>query len=213
MTLDDVKEQLQEKWDDLSAKVTESDTFIQMSERYNNLSPLVQRVIIGAIAFFGLYMVYSVPAGFIDAAKEKEARFIESRQLIRGLTRTARNPQVSPDQFNGLQFEDMRTKINGVASRIQVLETQKGAVVNTNNPLPASVVPKAIKQNGLTYEFKKLTLRQAVALGEQISSLHKNTKLAGVSFDADPADPHYFNVKYTLSSLSLPLKADQKQRK
>ena len=213
MTIDDIKEQIKEKWDDLSSKVGENDTFIQLSERYNNLSPLVQKLILGVIAFFGIYMIYSVPAGFIEAAKEKEMRFLETRALISGLTRTARNPIVSPDQFTGLTSEDMRSRIDAIASKIQILDTQKGTSVNANTPLPASVVPKAIKQNGLSYEFKKLTLRQAVALGEQISSLNKNTKLAAVSIDADPADPHYFNVKYTLSSLSLPLKSEQKQRK
>ena len=128
-------------------------------------------------------------------------------------SRTARNPQVSPDQFSGLQFEDMRTRINGIASRIQILESQKGSATNAPNPLPMAVVPKAIKQTGLTYEFKKLTIRQMVALGEQMSSLNKNTKLASVIVDADHEDPHYFNVKYTLSSLSLPLKTEEKQRR
>ncbi len=213
MTLDDIKEQLKEKWDEYSSKVTESDTFIQISERYNNLSPLVQTLLLASLAFVAVYMVYSVPAGFIESAQEKEARFAESRHLIRGLTRSARNPVISPEQFRGLEFEEMRSKIDAVASRIQVLDTQKGTVVNNPKPLPNTVVPPAIKQNGLTYEFKKLTLRQIVALSEQISSLHSNTKLAGVTIDADAEDPHYFNVKYTLSSLSLPLKNDTKTSK
>lgn len=212
MGLEDIKEQFKEKWDDALSKISESDTFIQISERYNNFSPLVQKVIQITIIFFTGYFVYSIPAGFISSASEKEARFVQSRQLIRELTRTARNPLIAANQFNGLEIEEMRARLEETALKLQVLDTQKGTATNTLKPLPSSVVPNAVKQNGLTYEFKKLTLRQAVAMSEQISSLHKNTKLAGVSIDADAEDPHYFNVKYTLSSLSLPLKGGKKER-
>ncbi|MCC6137064.1 MAG: hypothetical protein IT287_00395, partial [Bdellovibrionaceae bacterium] len=193
-------------------KVSESDTFIQLSERYSNLSPLVQKVLLFTLVFFVGYLIYSVPAGFIDSAKEKEMRFTESRQLIRGLTRSARNPVIDPTLFIGLEFEEMRAKIDEAATKIQVLDSQKGTAANALKPLPTNVVPSAIKQNGLTYEFKKLTLRQAVAMSEQISSLHANTKLAGVVIEADKEDNHYFTVKYTLSSLSLPLKNSQQRK-
>lgn len=213
MGLEEVKEQLKEKWDEVVSKVSESDLYILLSERYNNLSPVVQKVLIFSVIFFAGYLVYSVPAGFIDAAKEKELRFVESRKLIRDLSRSARNPVIDPTLFSGMEFEEMRAKVEEVASKIQVLDTQKGTATNTLKPLPSNVVPGAIKQTGLTYEFKKLTLRQAVAMSEQLSSLHTNTKLAGVVIEADNEDNHYFTVKYTLSSLSLPLKSDQKQRK
>lgn len=212
MGVEEIKEQLKEKWDELVVKVSENEAFIQVSERYSNLSPLVQKVIMFSIVFFVGYLIYSIPAGFISSAGEKEASFQESRTLIRGLVRSARNPMITPDTFNGLEFEEMRAKIDEIAKGNQVLDNQKGTAANAIKPLPETVVPRAIKQNGITYEFKKLTLRQAVAMSQQISSLHSNTKLAGVSIEADKEDAHYFNVKYTLSSLSLPLKGSSKKR-
>lgn len=212
MGIEEVKEQLKEKWDELVIKVSESEAFIQLSERYSNLSPVVQKVIVFSVIFFAGYVVYSIPAGFISAAGEKEANFVQSRTLIRGLVRSARNPTISPDQFNGQEFEEMRSRIDEVAKNNQVLDTQKGVAANAIKPLPSDVVPSQIKQNGITYEFKKLTLRQAVAMSQQMSSLHANTKLAGVMIEADREDPHYFTVKYTLSSLALPLKGANKKR-
>jgi hypothetical protein len=212
MGVEEIKEQLKEKWDEAVVKVSESEVFIQLSERYSNLSPIVQKVIVFSIVFFVGYFIYSVPAGFIASAGEKEASFQESRTLIRGLVRSARNPTVSPETFNGLEFEEMRAKIDDIAKNNQVLDTQKGTAASAIKPLPETVVPRAIKQNGITYEFTKLTLRQAVAMSQQISSLHSNTKLAGVSIVADREDTHYFTVKYTLSSLSLPLKGASKKR-
>ncbi len=210
MGIEEIKEQLKEKWDEAVSKVSESDTFIQLSERFSNSSPVVQKVIVFTVIFFAGYLVYSIPAGFISAANEKESNFVETRSLIRGLNRSARNPVVTPDQFRGLEFEEMRAKIDEAARRIQVIDSQKGTATAAIKPLPSSVVPSAITQNGLSYEFKKLTLRQAVAMSEQISSLHANTKLAGVLIEADREDSHYFTVRYTLSSLSLPMKTKRK---
>ncbi|MCB9073488.1 MAG: hypothetical protein H6623_07685 [Bdellovibrionaceae bacterium] len=213
MNFEDLKEQLKEKWDELVVKVSESEAFIQLSERYNNLSPLVQKIIIFSAIFFVGYLIYSVPAGFIDSAQQVEANFNQDRTLMRGLNRSARNPVISPDQFTGLPFEQIRSRIDGIASESRVLDSQKGAVTQVNKPLPNSVVPNAIRQEGVSYELKKLTLRQAVAISERLSSMHNNTKLAGVTIEADKEDPHYFTVRYTMSSLSLPLKSDKKKRR
>lgn len=210
MGIEEIKEQVKERWDELVLKVSESDSFIQLSERYSNLSPLVQKVIIFSVIFFVGYVVYSIPAGLIGSANDKENNFVETRTLIRGLNRSARNPVITPDQFQGLEFEEMRSRVDAIAKRIQVLDSQKGTAAAAVKPLPSSVVPSAITQNGLSYEFKKLTLRQAVAMSEQMSSLHPNTKLAGVVIEADREDPHYFTVRYTLSSLSLPTKSKRK---
>jgi hypothetical protein len=213
MNFEDIKEQIKEKWNELVVKVSESDTFIQLSERYNNFSPTVQKIILFTGLFFVAYLVYSIPAGFINSAAEYETTFIENRQLIRGLNRSARNPVIRPEQFEGMEFEQLRSRIDAIASQNNVIDSQKGVAVQTNKPLPSNVVPPAIKQAGLTYEFKKLNLRQAVKISEQLSSTLPNTKLAGVLIEADKEDPHYYTVKYTLSSLSLPLKADKRKRR
>lgn len=206
MTLAELKEQLAERLKEYGTKINESESFIQLKERYNNFSPGMQKILAGFFFFLVAYVIYSVPAMFIDASKEYEENFSTNRQLIRGLYRSARNPSIPADRFTGQDFEQMKSAVEGTLSAQQVIESQKGSFAPANKPLAANKVPQAIRQTGMTFEIKKLNLKQVVGISEQISTMHPNTKLASLEIRADEADPHYFNVKYTLSSLSLPIK-------
>jgi hypothetical protein len=208
MTLSDVKEQFLERFKEVSAKISESESAILLGERYRNLSPVVQKLLIGFGVFVAAYMIYSVPSAFVDASKEYEDSFTINRELIRGLFRSARNPTISPDRFRGQDFSQMKSQVEGVLANIQVIDSQKGTFSPANRPLPVRQVPSVIQQNGMSFEVKKLNLKQVVALSEQISSMNPNTKLAAMEVRADTIDPHYFNVKFTLSSLNLPIKSD-----
>jgi len=209
MTLNDLKEQLLDKWKEISGKVMESESVIQLTEKYRNLSPNAQKAVVAGLVIFAGYMVYSVPASFINSSKEYEASFETNRALIRGLFRSARNPTISADKFRGPGFDDMKSRVDGFLANNQVIESQKGAFAPANKPLKSKLLPNAVRQEGMTFEVKKLNLKQAVTLSEQLAGMHPNAKLAGVEIVADAADPHYYNVKYTLSSLSLPIKEDK----
>jgi hypothetical protein len=208
MTLNDLKETVVERLKEISGKISESNLYITLSERYKNSSPLLQKTYTGFAIFLVAYFVYSIPAGFVDASKEYEESFTTNRELIRGLFRSARNPTISPERFKGQDFVQMKSQVESVLANVQVIEAQKGTFSPANRPLPSSKVPSVIQQNGMTFEVKKLNLKQVVALSEQISSMHPNTKLASLEIRADSTDAHYFNVKYTLSSLNLPMKND-----
>ncbi len=202
----DIKEQVVEKLKEYGSRISENETVITLMERFHNLSPLVQKTVIASLIFLAGFLLYSIPAAYITEAQEAEESFATNRRLLRDLYRSARNPSIPPERFSGPKFEDMKMRVEGLLSKTQVLESQKGAFVPTKRPLPASKVPNSILQEGMEFELKKLNLKQVVALSEQLSSLHPNTKLAAVQINADKEDPHYFNVKYTLSSLSVPIK-------
>lgn len=206
MNLNDLKEQLAERWKEISAKVAESDSAILVMERYRNLSPSMQKIVVGALIVLGGYLVYSIPAAFVDSARVAEENFEYNRGLIRGLFRAARNPPISADRFTGPDADRMRSQVESFMAANRVLETQKGPFAPANRPLIGKNIPAAIKQTGMTFELKKLNLHQVVNLSQQIAAMHPNAKLAGVEIQADSEDPHYFNVKYTVSSLSLPVK-------
>lgn len=206
MTLAELKEQLVERLKDYGTKISENESVIQLVERYNNFSPSMQKILAGFFFFLVAYIIYSIPAAFIDSSKEYEENFSHNRQLIRELYRSARNPSIPADRFSGQDFEQMKSTVEGTLASQQVIESQKGSFAPANKPLSGNKVPSAIRQTGMTFEIKKLNLKQVVGISEQISAMHPNTKLASMEIRADDADPHYFNVKYTLSSLSLPVK-------
>ena len=148
MTLSDLKDTVLERLRDISNRVSENETVIQLMERYRNLSPVVQKVIIASMVFFAGYMIYSVPASFINSSKEYEEMFASNRALIRGLFRSARNPSISADRFQGPTFDDMKTRAEGFMTEQTVVETQKGAFAPMTRPLQSKALPKTAQQTG-----------------------------------------------------------------
>lgn len=206
MNMNDLKDQLTERAKDVYAKISANESVIQLVERYRNLSPLVQKALAFGLLFAVLFLIYSIPASFVDASKEVEATFQTNRDLIRGLYRSARQPNIDPARFTGQSFDQMKSQVEGFMTNAQIGDGQKGSFTPENKPVAGNKIPSGITQTGMSFELKKLNLTQVVRMSEQLSSMHLNTKLAAVQITADKEDPHYFNVKYTLSSLSLPIK-------
>lgn len=204
MDFNQLKEQATEQFKDLWQKINENETVIQLIEKYKGLSPLVQKIIVGASACLVLYLFYTIPSAFLSSASYYEDNFEYNRSLIRGLFRAARSPAGGRDEFSGLSYEQMQSMVNTQLRSAQVLDKQKGSFRPAQRPLPSKMVPSAINQDGMVFEIKKLNLKQVTEISERIASMHPNTKLAAISIQADQKDPHYFNVIYTLSSLSLP---------
>lgn len=210
--MSDLKDRLIEYFQMFLSRVQESALYIQMMERYRNFNPAMQKLIVGGLIFFALFTVYLIPESFMTVATEHEESFHLNRRLIRDLFRTARNPVIRADEFKGPDFDELKALIETQITGTQIMDSQKGAFTPVNKPLSAKQVPGAIQQTGLAFEVRKLNLTQVVQLSQKLSALHPNTKLAGVDIQADKEDPHYFQVKFTMSSLSLPMKDETPQR-
>lgn len=209
MDLKEIKEQFVEKLKDYGQKIADNETVIELVEKYKSLSPLVQRIIAGVTIVLAMYLIYSIPESYVTTSTEYEDSFESNRSLIRGLFRSARQPMIDANKFSGLSADQLKSRVEGLMSSALVVESQKGASY-PSKPTLAAQIPPAIKQEGMTFEIKKLNLKQVVTLSEQLSTMHPNTKLAAMEIQADEQDPHYFNVKYSVSSLSLPIKSDNK---
>lgn len=203
MDFSEQKEQIIEKFKETSQKISENDTVIQLVEAYKGLSPLVQKCLLAFVALIFVYVLYSIPSGYIASASDYEARFQENRDMIRGLFKTARMGSGGSSSFTGQSYSTMKSSSEGKLRMERVMDTQQSGFLNADKALPRNAVPTAIRQEGMTISLKQLNIEQVAGLSEKLSSLHPNTKLAGLSVRATKADPHYFDVSYTLSSLSL----------
>lgn len=204
----DLKEKVVESFQQLLSRIQDSALYNQLLEKYNNLTPSVQKLLLAGLLFFAVFTVYLIPESFVTSSNTYEESFKVNRRLIRDLFRTARHPAIRPEQFKGPDFDELKTLIDTQITGTQILESQKGPFLPVNKPLTGKLVPGAIQQTGLSFELKKLNLTQIVQLSQKLSSLHPNTKLAGVDIQADKEDPHYFQAKFIMSSLSLPIKEE-----
>lgn len=213
MNWNEIKEKIVDFFAPILAKIQESSLYIQLMERYRNLNPLVQKLVLAGLVFFAVFTVYLIPEAFVNSSVSYEDSFQMNRRLVRDLLRTARNPVIRAEQFRGPDFDEMKSLIETQITSAQIMESQKGPFLPEDKPLPTKLVPNAIEQTGLSFQVKKVNLTQIVQLSQKLSSLHPNTKLAGVNIQADKEDPHYFDVTFTMSSLSLPIKDEVKPEK
>jgi hypothetical protein len=203
MALEDVKDQIKEKFSELWGRVQESPAYNNFSEKYETLSPTAQRGIkIGAIALAFLILV-SIPFSYFSSSSSSDADYEGTLQLIRSLLRASRMvnanlpPPVSPDDF--------KASLQGDIAEFNLLPEQVGAVEDLNpENLGVALAPKSIIQQGVSVALKKLNLKQVVEIGYRLQGKNASVKLVGLDVRASAPDPHYFDVIYQMVIYSLP---------
>ncbi len=203
MDFESYKEQLIEALKNFRNKVEDSETYIRLKERYDNLPAHYQKGILFTALFLSIYLIYSIPASFVSTAQEKLTYFEENRQLTRELIRAgrlARTIQLPPPAPSS---EMLNTLIEDQLIKERVIPEQKMGTKPVTDLADTSLVPKAIEQSGLKTSLKKLNLKQVVRIGEGLSAID-SSQLMNIAIQADSKDPHYFNVDYEVATFSVP---------
>lgn len=203
MDFETLKEQFLEQMRGYRAKIQDSELYIRLKERFDNLPPQGQQGIIYGGIFVALLFIYSFPAGFVSAAKEKIGYFDENRQLTRDLIRAgriARTIQLPPP---APPVEMLKTQVEDRLLIEKVMPEQKQGVNPTAEVADKAMVPKDIDQSGLKATIKQLNLKQLVRIAESMNTID-GTHLINMAIVADAKDPHYFNVDYEMAAFSVP---------
>ena len=204
MNFDDLKDQLKEKIQEIWNKIQESESYITLKERYDNLSPNIQKTVQIGVIVFVVYFIYSIPAGFVTSANERMDYFEENRTLTRDLIRAGRIARTTTMPPPAPDYTSLQQQVDSIMLRERVLAEQKKAVTPNNNIAPANLVPKSIQQTGLRANVNQLNLKQTIKIAEDISEIN-SSELINLYIQADNKDPHYYSVTYEVSAFSVPL--------
>ena len=202
MDFEAYKEQFLESFNTYKNKVVESDLYIQLKERYDNLQPNVQTLIKVGASFLIIYFFYSIPASFVSASQEKMEFFNDNRDLTRNLIRAGRIDRHMPFPPPATSSSSMQSAVESKMRSLLVLPEQKLSLGPKSDVASKSFVHKNVIQNGLQAKFKKLTLKQAIKIAETMENV-RGSELINLSIIADKEDPHYFNVEYEMASFSV----------
>ncbi len=203
MDIESLKEQLQDNFALYKNRVEDSEVYIVLKERYDNLAPNIQNLIKYSALAMVCYILYSIPASFVNSAQEKMSFFEENRQLTRELIRAgriAKTVQVPPPAPSA---SALTTKVNSILTEEQVLEEQKLASNTLKQVASKTIVPKSIEQQGVKTSVKQVNLRQLVRIGEALNQID-SSKLMNIAIQADAKDPHYYSVDYEVAAFSVP---------
>lgn len=200
MNFEDIKDQLKEKSFEYWEKIQESDTYIQLKDRFEGLSPIMQKSVMGIVIFLVLYFFYSIPGDYVTASDESLGYFTDNRHTIRDLFRVNREAKSVTKYPQPMASDALASEIKAYLNIEKIAPEFYKGTSTIQAPGKPPVAPGGVDQEGVKVVVNKLNLKQLRGLGESLSAISPVTKLLDMSVVADEKNNHYFDVEYTLSS-------------
>lgn len=204
--LDDLKERFDGALKNLLERVQESSLFIQIKEKYENLTPIKQKLSIAGISLILVYILFSIPFSYFSSSSDYVSAFEEKRQLLRDLLKVARDSKELPNIPIPPDIASLRAQIQGLLEADRLIPTQ---ILGIENSVTTSqLIPSLLSQGTVSVKLAQLNLRQAVEIGHQLQGINQSVKITELQMTANAKDSHYFDVLYKLVVLAIPQQAE-----
>lgn len=202
MNLNELKERFQSELKVSVEKLQESNLYIQIKEKYDDLTPTMQKVVLWGGAVFFLYVFVSIPGDKYSNSQVLVEEFETRRDLIRQMMKVHREASSSFDIPVAPDVQSLKTRIERDLQNARLLPEQIVSVepVSGNSKL----VPENLLSGQLDVRLTKLNIRQVADLGFQIQSISPSVKLKDLSITAHPELKDYFDVSFSVITLSVP---------
>ncbi|WII71937.1 hypothetical protein QJS83_15850 [Bdellovibrio sp. 22V] len=202
MNLDDLKDKFISDARVTWERVQESGAYNQLRDRYENMSPPMQKVtVVGVVALIG-FMILSIPYGRYNQSKEYVDEFESKRMTIRELLKVTRESSDVPQIPQAPPIDSVRANIESQIKAANLLPEQvKGTEVIQND---SKLVPQNLTEGAVQVSLAKLNIRQALDMGYQFQSINPSLKLKDIIMTANSEDARYYDVTYKLVALAVP---------
>ena len=142
-----------------------------------------------------------IPYSFFSSSDELIADFEDNRQLTRELLRVSSIHSGSSQSFLDGNALERRTQLK--IDSMNLLPEQVAGINAITSPKSSPLIPKPIIQDALTVSLKKLNLNEIIDIGYKLQTIHNYVKVTGIKISENPELKGYFDVLYTLNSLSM----------
>jgi hypothetical protein len=202
LNFEDIKEQLTNGARTSWEQFQDSSLYQQGRDKYENLSPTLQKLVALSFAGLLLLMFLSIPWGSFSTSGESITQFEEKRALIRDLLKVSREANESPDIPIPPDVANIKSQIEGSLQQAQLLpEQMKGVEIISEK---SNLIPTTMVSGMLQVSLAQLNLRQVIDLGYQIQAISPSLKMLGMNMIANSLKPKYFDVVFKLASLNVP---------
>lgn len=202
MNFDDLKDKFatdaRATWD----RIQESAAFNQMRDRYENMTPSMQKLTLyGGVAVVAL-VILSIPYSYYSASTASVEDFEGKRMTIRELLKVSRESSEVPNIQPAPPIDVLRSNVEMALKNANLLpEQMKGTDVGANT---SALIPANLLEGVLSVRLAKLNLRQVVDLGYKFQSINPSVKMKDMVITANREDNRYFDVVYKLAALAVP---------
>lgn len=196
-----IKDQLIVRWEALQ----ESSLYNELKEKYENLSPTVQKIIIWSSIAIVVVFLLSFPLGLINSAGDSITEFEDKRQTTLNLLDVVQEIKNSPPAPQRLNSSELKARIEKVISDSgflpeQVKNLQEEA---SDSSKKSRLIPKSVSESAVLVEINKLNLKQIVDFEYQLSKISPIIKVMSLELFANQEDNHYYNVNYRVVSFNV----------
>lgn len=201
-SFDDLKEKLVSDARVTWERIQESGAYNQLRDRYENMTPAMQKLtLVGGVALVSL-IILSIPYGKYNQSNEYVGEFESKRMTIRELLKVSRESSDVPQIPQAPSMDMIRNNIDNQIKAANLLPEQiKGTEIQENN---SNLVPKNLTEGLLQVSLAKLNIRQVLDLGYQFQSINPSVKMKDMVMTANREDGRYFDVVYKLVALAVP---------
>ena len=202
MNLDDLKERVTSEAKMLWERVEESSAYNQMRDRYENMTPSMQKLsVVGASALVGL-VILSIPYSYYSASTAYEHEFESKRSTIRELLKVSREASEAPALQQAPTMDALKSMIDNQIQNAHFLPEQiKGTEVLGES---TKLIPQNLTAGVVQVRLAKLNLRQVLDFGYQLQSLNPSVKVKDMIMTANREDTRYMDVVFKLVALAVP---------
>ena len=202
MNLDDLKDQIATESRQTWERIQESGLYNQMRDRYENMTPLTQKLTVVGVAGLVSLFILSFPYGNFTASQEYVGEFESKRATIRELLKVSRESSEVPQIPVAPSMDILRSNVEAQLKAANLLpEQMKGTEVLENS---SNLVPKNLTEGLLQVTLAKLNLMQILDLGYQFQNISPSVKMKDLSINANREDSRYFDVVYKMVALAVP---------
>lgn len=202
MNLDDLKDRLASDARVTWERIQESTAYNQLRDRYENMTPAMQKLTIVGGAALVAFTILSIPYGTYVTSTDSVSDFESKRMTIRELLKVTRESSDVPQIPQAPSADMIRSTVENQIRAANLLPEQiKGTEVLQNN---SNLIPKNLTENLIQISLAKLNLRQVIDLGYQFQNINPSLKMKDLTMSANREDTRYFDVVYKLVSLAVP---------
>ncbi len=215
MNFQDLKEQILENLKTNWQNFQETSLYVTLKEKFDDLSPRNQKIIMTVSLFLFIYILLSLPIAWIQSKGSEVTYFEEKRNLTRDLLHLNQEMATAPDARPEVHPPAIANQLQSILQGANVPPDQ---IINIEQLQDATIgdsrmIPKGIKQEGVLATLSQLTLRQIVDIGFRIENGIEGTKLTSIDIKASNEDSHYYDVMYRIVSFLSSIPPEPPARK
>ena len=202
MKWDDLKDQILQRLQSFWGEIQESSVYIQLKEKFDELSPTMQRLVLGGgLGFITLFILLIPLLGFLNSINTL-SEFNDSRIALRDLVRLDRLKAQAPNAPEPPLAQQIQTQVQGILTEARLIpeQIQQNEAMSFEPVASSNLIPKGITVDGVQITLVKLNLTQVVDISHKLSVL-PGVHLLGMDMKANAQDVHYFDVMFRLAGL------------